>query len=78
MDFLFVRRLGRDSDPQPGWKSRRLIRLVLIPGNDGSAFGFLDPNQVIRAIHGDSPHSSIPLGSCHYQVPSSIPNCPRY
>jgi hypothetical protein len=51
MDFLFVRWFGRDSDPQPGWKSRRLIRLGFVPGNDGSAFGFLDPNQVIRAIH---------------------------
>ena len=51
MNFLFVRWFGRDSDPQPGWKSRRLIRLGFVPGNDGSAFGFLDPNQVIRAIH---------------------------
>jgi hypothetical protein len=51
MDFLFVRWFGRDSDPQPGWKSRCLICLGFVPGNDGSAFGFLDPNQVIRAIH---------------------------
>ena len=28
-----------------------VIRLGFVPGNDGSAFGFLDPNQVIRAIH---------------------------
>ena len=51
MDFLFVRWFGRDSDPQPGWKSRRLIQLGFVPGNDGSAFGFLDPNQVICGIH---------------------------
>ena len=48
MDFLFVRWFGRDLDPQPGWC---LICLGFVPGNDGSAFGFLDPNQVIRAIH---------------------------
>jgi hypothetical protein len=51
MDFLFVRWFGRDSDPRPGWKAKRLIRLGFVPGNDGSAFGFLDPSQVIRAVH---------------------------
>ena len=50
MDFLFVCWFGCNSDPQPGWKSRRLIWLGFIPGNDGSDFGFLDPNQVIRGI----------------------------
>jgi hypothetical protein len=51
MNFLFVRWFGRDSDPRPGWKAKRLIRLGFVPGNDGSAFGFLDPSQVIRAVH---------------------------
>jgi len=51
MDFLFVRWFGRDLDPRPGWKAKRLIRLGFVPGNDGSAFGFLDPSQVIRAVH---------------------------
>lgn len=50
MDFLFVRWFGHDLDPYPGWKSRRLIRLGFVPGNDGNAFGFLDPNQVIHLI----------------------------
>lgn len=51
MDFLFVRWFGRDPEPQPGWKAKRLIRLGFVPGNSGSAFGFLDPGQVIRAVH---------------------------
>lgn len=51
MEFLFVRWFGRDSDPKPGWRAKRLIRLGFVPGNDGSAFGFLDPSQVIRAVH---------------------------
>ena len=51
MDFLFVRWFGREPDPKPGWKAKRLIHLGFVPGNDGSAFGFLDPAQVIRAVH---------------------------
>jgi len=51
LNFLFVRWFGRDSDPQPGWKAKRLTRLGFVPGNDGSAFGFLDPSQVIRGVH---------------------------
>jgi hypothetical protein len=51
MEFLFVRWFGRDFTPEPGWKAKRLLRLGFVPGNDGSAFGFLDPAQVIRAIH---------------------------
>ena len=51
MDFLFVCWFRRDSDPRPGWKAKRLIRLGFVPGNDGLAFGFLDPSQVIRAVH---------------------------
>lgn len=51
INFLFVRWFGRDPDPKPGWKANRLIRLGFVPGNDGSAFGFLDPSQVIRPVH---------------------------
>lgn len=51
MDFLFSWWFGCDLNPQPGWKTRCLICLGFIPGKNGSAFGFLDPNQVIHAIH---------------------------
>jgi hypothetical protein len=51
MEFLFVRWFGRDPTPQPGWKAKRLFRLGFVPGNDETAFGFLDPAQVIRSVH---------------------------
>ncbi len=51
MDFPFVHWFGHDSEPQAGWKSERLISLGFVPGNDGSAFGFVDPSQVICAVH---------------------------
>lgn len=51
MDFLFVRWFGRDMTPRAGWKAKRLLRLGFIPGNSEGAFGFVDPAQVIRAVH---------------------------
>jgi hypothetical protein len=51
MEFLFVRWFGRDPTLQAGWKAKRLICLGFVPGNDETAFGFLDPTQVIRSIH---------------------------
>ncbi|KAJ3494201.1 hypothetical protein NLJ89_g10856 [Agrocybe chaxingu] len=51
MEFLFVRWFGRDFTPRPGWKTKRLLRLGFVPGNSEMAFGFLDPSQVIRAVH---------------------------
>jgi hypothetical protein len=34
-----------------GWKVKRLERVGFIPIDDPGAFGFLDPQQVIRGIH---------------------------
>jgi hypothetical protein len=51
MEFLFVRWFGRDMTPRSGWKAKRLLRLGFVPGNNGMAFGFVDPSQVIRAVH---------------------------
>ena len=51
MDFLSVHWFGQDTDPCPGWKTKHLLCLGFVPGNDGLAFGFLDPNQIIQAIH---------------------------
>jgi hypothetical protein len=51
MEFLFVRWFGRDPTPRSGWKAKRLIRLGFVPGNDETAFGFIDPAQVIRSVH---------------------------
>lgn len=51
MDFLWVRWLGVDRSYNAGWAARRLHRVSFKKADDPSAFGFLDPSQVIRGIH---------------------------
>ena len=51
MEFLFVRWFGRDRTPTAGWKTKRLHRLAFVPGNSEQAFGFINPSQIIRAVH---------------------------
>ncbi|KAF7374197.1 GLOBIN domain-containing protein [Mycena sanguinolenta] len=55
MEFLWVRWFGRDLNHKSGWKAKRLDRLGFIPAigesADDGAFGFLDPDLVIRAAH---------------------------
>ncbi|KAF7292248.1 hypothetical protein MIND_01252200 [Mycena indigotica] len=51
MEFLWVRWMG----DQPGYRSSikqaRLPKVGFVPDTDAYAFGFLDPDQVIRAAH---------------------------
>ena len=51
IDFLWVRWFGRDMAHRAGWRAKRLHRIGFIPHNDPGAFGFLDPHNVIRAVH---------------------------
>lgn len=51
MDFLWVRWFGRDLNYKAGWKAKRLHRLGFLLSEDRGAFGFLDPNEVIRGVH---------------------------
>ena len=51
MEFLFVQWFGRDLTPRPGWKAKRLHRIGFVPGTNETAFGFLDPAQVVWAVH---------------------------
>ncbi|KIL54289.1 hypothetical protein M378DRAFT_19051 [Amanita muscaria Koide BX008] len=51
MDFLWVRWYGRDLTHRGGWKTRRLHRIGFVERQDPSAFGFLDPEMVIRSVH---------------------------
>jgi hypothetical protein len=54
MDVLFVRWFGMDSgDGQSGWGAQRMHTIGFLPDDDshGPAFGFLDPNEVIRMVH---------------------------
>ncbi|CAK5267132.1 unnamed protein product [Mycena citricolor] len=54
MDFLHVRWFGREGDHLSGWKHRRLPKIGFLEPNDGagpSAFGFIDPAVILRAVH---------------------------
>lgn len=53
IDVLFVRWLGIDPEWNGGDSHRRLDRVGYVPyGDSGSpAFGFVDPNTIIRACH---------------------------
>lgn len=54
MDVLFVRWFGFDSpDGQSGWRARQMHKVGFLPDSNvhGPAFGFLDPNEVIRMVH---------------------------
>jgi hypothetical protein len=50
-EFLWVRWFGRDLSYNAGWEAKRLHRVGFIDSDDSEAFGFLDPNDVIRATH---------------------------
>ena len=51
MEFLLVHWYRRDTRHKAGFKRRRLHRLELLPPEDPNAFGFLDPDDVIRGSH---------------------------
>jgi hypothetical protein len=51
MDFLWVRWFGRDLAHKGGWRARRLHRIGFVESQDPTAFSFLDPASVIRAVH---------------------------
>ena len=53
MDFLWVRWYGLDMDARSGFKARRLRQIGFLDSSnaDTPAFGFIDPLDVIRAIH---------------------------
>jgi hypothetical protein len=49
MDFLFVRWFGLDNEEIGGWRTKKLHQIGFIEGDE--AFGFVDPADVIRAVH---------------------------
>jgi hypothetical protein len=50
IEFLFVRWFGLDNNETGGWKTKKLHQIGFVDGE--AAFGFIDPANVIRAIHG--------------------------
>ena len=51
VDVLWVRFYEFDTKYQGGWKARRFYRLHFTNSARGDAFGFLDPQYVLRAAH---------------------------
>jgi len=51
MDFLWVHWFGHDTKYRSRFKACRLPHIGFFNRNDEGAFGFLDPNNVIRATH---------------------------
>ena len=51
MDFLWVHWFGRDPDHPGGFKKRRLHRIGLLDSTSPTSFGFLNPSDVLRAVH---------------------------
>ncbi|KAH9834205.1 uncharacterized protein C8Q71DRAFT_797981 [Rhodofomes roseus] len=51
MDVLWIRWYGRDLTAPGGFETCRLHRVGFIPHDAPNSFGFLDPNQVLRACH---------------------------
>ncbi len=51
MHVLWVRWFGRDTHSAAGWDKRRLHTIGFVPEDDEAAFGFLDPDQIVRGVH---------------------------
>ncbi len=53
MEFLWVRWLGQDPNHnyRDGWTARQLPRIGFVQYEDEAAFGFLNPNLLLRAVH---------------------------
>lgn len=51
MEFLFVRWFGLDTSERSGWKAKKCHQIGFIQDDNPGAFGFLDPADVIRAVH---------------------------
>lgn len=50
-EVLWIRWFRRDTTYSAGFKRKRLHRLQFLPSDDPAAFGFLDPDEVIRGVH---------------------------
>ena len=51
MDVLWVRWFKIDETHRAGWKAKRLYRVKFVPALEDDAFGFLDPDDIIRGSH---------------------------
>jgi len=50
-DVLWVRWFKINKTHRAGWKAKRLYRIKFVPSLEDGAFGFLDPEDIIRGTH---------------------------
>ena len=51
MNVVWVRWFKIDETHRAGWKAKRLFRLKFVPPLEDGAFGFLDPDDIVRGSH---------------------------
>ncbi|THU90531.1 hypothetical protein K435DRAFT_864214 [Dendrothele bispora CBS 962.96] len=51
MEIAWARWYQLDDTIQSGWKAKRYHGLQFVPADSPDAFGFINPSQIIRAIH---------------------------
>ena len=51
MDLCFVRWYGRDTRIRDGWQAKRPPRVGFVDCKDPGAFGFVHPDDILRAAH---------------------------
>jgi hypothetical protein len=51
MDFLWVHWFGQDPDHKGGFETRQLHRIGLLDPENPDSYGFLDPSDILQAIH---------------------------
>jgi hypothetical protein len=51
LQVLHVRWFGIDSEYTGGWSTKQLHWIGFVPEEDPLAFGFLDPREIIQAVH---------------------------
>ena len=51
VEFVWVRWFTLDTTAPGGFETRRLHRIKFISHEDENLFGFIDPNDIIRAVH---------------------------
>jgi len=49
--MLWIRWFELDQSHRFGWKVKRLPRIKFVHANNPGAFGFLNPSNIVRAIH---------------------------
>ena len=51
VDFVWARWLWTSNHSCSGWSYKRLPQVSFIPGGGDSSFAFIDPQDIVRAVH---------------------------